>query len=619
MKRETLYQLMCQYLYAGVYSNAKDGKQFARFAASLFNEYADSAMSTSMSSALRSKDGRFLTARKAADFLPNIATNLMLCIGVGGSEGFFDSLGLNNKEIISQSLHKRHIENATLHKNAYGEPIVMTELNKTTIGDTVITLATRLRDASDEYKREIGLKSDSNPADYLSKAIEVFCRAAPSELHATAKAFEGMGEFIFDSPTTYNVTEIVDAMMTTATEVSVAKPAGEFEPIALNPNFEAVIHTMLSSATGNRINNFAEINDAFTKAASLEKELHKLQSRLKTAASHVSVAPTEVGEDGTKLNVTASSVSASDIFTRKGKKTKVLNFDIPRFTWSGNHKDVPDVDEGYEFRLSYLLGILPALKDGKNVWLFGHTGTGKSTLVQQIAARLGWPVTRINLDSGIERSDLIGKTELVIRDGKQVTEYVEGLVVHAMRNGHILLLDEVDFGRSDVMYVLQRILEGGGIQLLEGEKRELVKPHPAFRIIATANTRGQGDEMGLYQGAMVQSEAYRDRFTVWVEVDYLDAEQETDVLLANVPELDKAVADKMIQLAGEIRKAFTGGEILQTISPRALIEMGRGYCFYSEMLNPSDAIMMSIELTVLNKAATDSQAVIKEIAKRVFA
>lgn len=505
-----------------------------------------------------------------------------------------------------------------------GEKLKMSKLEKATAVDVVVGVAKRLAEAEKESLGEWGLTSEATPREMSDKAFEIVMAAADDEVKKVLKPLADMiGEAIFETSVTSDVEEVVSAIMgggvvAKSEEMKEVKPA----EVVVKPAFEQALSAILNSATDGVVKNAAEVVATYKKVVELASEMDTLRASMASMAVAAPVTPPEtIGEDGAALVCTTKREDAAKLFKGPGgKASKALSFPVPTFEWSGKHKDVPKIDETYQFRVVHLLALLQALAKGKNVWMYGHTGTGKSTLLAQVAARLGWPVTRINLDSGIERTDLLGKTELVLEDGKQVTKFIDGIVVKAMRQGHILLLDEVDFGRSDVMYALQRILEGNGVQLMEGEHRELVVPHPNFRVVATANTKGQGDEHGMYQGAGVQSEAFRDRFTIWLEIDYLPEDQEKQVLKAGVPSLKDEVVAKMVQFANEIRASFKKGQILQTLSPRSLVEMGESYSFLSSVMpSESAAMMLALELTTVNKAATDSQQTVREIAKRVFA
>ena len=246
-------------------------------------------------------------------------------------------------------------------------------------------------------------------------------------------------------------------------------------------------------------------------------------------------------------------------------------FDVPVYDYGGKkHADVPEIDPDYEFDMKVLGPLLWGLVNNKPVYIQGHTGTGKTSIVHQVAARLGWPIVRVNMDSEMSRMDFIGRDVLTQENGTTVSKFVEGILPQAMQQGCILEADEVDFGRSDIMYAFQSVLENGGSLRITEDGGRVIQPHDMFRIVATANTKGQGDETGCYQGARVQSQAFLDRFQVWVTQEYLNPEKEHKIIKKKVPAIGEKPLTQLIRVAGEIRKAFMQGEVLTTVSPRGL-------------------------------------------------
>lgn len=256
---------------------------------------------------------------------------------------------------------------------------------------------------------------------------------------------------------------------------------------------------------------------------------------------------------------------AKDVFFGPRSRLKDLDFEVPVF--KGHNQNVPEIDEHYKFRKEYLVPILWALMHNKNAWLSGHTGTGKSTLITQICARLNWPLVRVNFDSEISRMDLVGRDVLKRDDdGTTVSMFVDGILPQALQQPCVLLCDEVDFIRPDVAYVFQRALESEGLLISEDGGR-LVKPHPYSRIIATGNTQGQGDDTGIYQGARAQSMALLDRFTVWVQCDYLDITEERKLVTESVKDIDEGLMDQIMAYVTEHRKAFESLKVSQPLPP----------------------------------------------------
>ena len=313
--------------------------------------------------------------------------------------------------------------------------------------------------------------------------------------------------------------------------------------------------------------------------------------------------------------------SAQDVFQRK---VKALKFDIPTLIWRDDtgaevqHPQCPDIDETYEFRPDHLIKFLSAHLFGLNPWLHGHTGTGKTTLCLQVAARIGFPTPRMNLDGNIERADMVGSKEMIIENGVPVTTFVEGILPKAMQMPCFLILDEFDAGRDEVMFVLQRALEKKGLVLTEDGGR-VVECHPLFRFVATANSRGQGDEYGWYSGVRPVNVATMDRFQVMIEVDYLDKSTETKLLTNKYPNLKKSDAEEMAQFATEIRTAFKAGELSTTISPRGMDGLCMFFLHMSDLMpDRKTALKKALEVVITDRAPMDSRRTVIEMADRVF-
>jgi cobaltochelatase CobS len=242
---------------------------------------------------------------------------------------------------------------------------------------------------------------------------------------------------------------------------------------------------------------------------------------------------------------------------------------VPAFSRKSEY--VPDFDAAYRFDRETTLAILSGFAYNRRVMIQGYHGTGKSTHIEQVAARLNWPCIRINLDSHISRIDLIGKDAIVLRDGQQVTEFREGLLPWALQHPVALVFDEYDAGRPDVMFVIQRVLEVQGKLTLLDQNR-VIRPHPAFRLFSTTNTIGLGDTTGLYHGTQQINQGQMDRWNIVTTLNYLPHDAEVDIVLAKVPSYDtperKKLISSMVRVADMTRNAFINGDLSTVMSPR---------------------------------------------------
>lgn len=356
------------------------------------------------------------------------------------------------------------------------------------------------------------------------------------------------------------------------------------------------------------------INTSKARILDLEEEVGTRRSVSLTMAALVTV---EAKGDIPKGNlVTMKAYEAMGLV--RGKDA--FDFDVPVWEWEHEHPHVPAKDEDYIFQPFVLLRALYALVTNQRSWIYGHTGTGKSTLVEQICARLNWPMARVNFDSEITRLDLVGRETLREEGGTTVSVFVEGILPQAMQQPVVMLMDEMDYIRPDVSYVLQRVTEGNGLLLTEDGGR-LVRPHPMFRIMATANTQGQGDEYGMYAGARQQSMAFLDRFTSWIEVEYLTLEQRKTLLEKRVPDLSDDLREGLARYSEEHIEAFKQGKVMQPLSPRGMIEAGRALATFTSILPKASrrkAIEQALGTVLLDRATPQDRAVLRGIADRVF-
>ncbi len=285
---------------------------------------------------------------------------------------------------------------------------------------------------------------------------------------------------------------------------------------------------------------------------------------------------------------------------------------VPAFSEVGEH--VPDVDQDYLFDHETTLAILAGFSHNRRVMIQGYHGTGKSTHIEQVAARLNWPCIRVNLDSHISRIDLVGKDAIVIRDGKQVTEFREGILPWALQTNTALVFDEYDAGRPDVMFVIQRVLEVSGKLTLLDQNR-VIRPHPAFRMFATTNTIGLGDTSGLYHGTQQINQGQMDRWSIVATLNYLPHDAERDIVLAKAKSYDtddkRDVIDNMVRVAGLTRNAFMNGDLSTVMSPRTVI-------MWAENAEIFDDVGYAFRMTFVNKCDELERPLVAEFYQRCF-
>ncbi|KLE35163.1 AAA family ATPase [Aurantiacibacter luteus] len=297
--------------------------------------------------------------------------------------------------------------------------------------------------------------------------------------------------------------------------------------------------------------------------------------------------------------------------TREVSVREVFGIDTDLVVRGFEHGDerVPDTDPNYVFDPDTTLAILAGFEHDRRVMVQGYHGTGKSTHIEQVAARLNWPTVRINLDAHISRIDLIGRDAIVLRDGLQVTEFREGLLPWALQHPVALVFDEYDAGRPDVMFVIQRVLEQAGKLTLLDQNR-VIRPNPHFRLFATANTVGLGDTSGLYHGTQAINQGQMDRWNIVVGLNYLPAETEREIVGAKTTLDAKLVAD-MIRVADLSRQGFMNGDISTVMSPRTVITWAQNTEIFGD---PGFAFRLSF----LNKCDEAERTLVAEYYQRVF-
>jgi cobaltochelatase, CobS subunit len=305
-------------------------------------------------------------------------------------------------------------------------------------------------------------------------------------------------------------------------------------------------------------------------------------------------------------NLPDTTVSVKDVF---GFDSTMV---VPAYSVATEH--VPDIDPDYLFDRQTTLAILAGFAFNRRVMVSGYHGTGKSTHIEQVAARLNWPCVRVNLDSHVSRIDLVGKDAIVLQDGKQVTEFRDGILPWAYQRNVALCFDEYDAGRPDVMFVIQRVLESSGRLTLLDQSR-VIRPHPAFRLFATANTIGLGDTTGLYHGTQQINQAQMDRWSVVTTLNYLPHDNEVNIVLAKAKHYrdakGKDIVNKMVRVADMTRSAFINGDLSTVMSPRTVIT-------WAENAEIFDDVGLAFRLTFLNKCDELERSVVAEFYQRAF-
>jgi len=307
------------------------------------------------------------------------------------------------------------------------------------------------------------------------------------------------------------------------------------------------------------------------------------------------------------ISLPDTEVSARDVF---GIDTDMM---VPAFSVRTEH--VPDIDPSYKFDQETTIAICAGFAFNRRVMVQGYHGTGKSTHIEQVAARLNWPCIRVNLDSHISRIDLIGKDAIVLKDGKQITEFREGILPWALQHACALVFDEYDAGRPDVMFVIQRVLEVEGKLTLLDQNR-VIRPHPSFRLFATANTVGLGDTTGLYHGTQQINQGQMDRWNIVATLNYLPHGQESAIVMAKlgVDAKDgpmKKRVDSMVALADLTRAGFINGDISTVMSPRTVITWAENTRIFGD-------VGFAFRMTFLNKCDEAERVTVAEYYQRCF-
>ena len=296
------------------------------------------------------------------------------------------------------------------------------------------------------------------------------------------------------------------------------------------------------------------------------------------------------------------------------RETFGIDSDMKVMGYAETSPHVPPTDPDYLFDRNTTLAILAGFAFNRRVMVQGYHGTGKSTHIEQIAARLNWPLVRVNLDSHVSRIDLVGKDAIVLQDGKQITEFRDGILPWAVQNNIALVFDEYDAGRPDVMFVIQRVLEQSGRLTLLDQNRVIV-PHPAFRLFSTTNTIGLGDTSGLYHGTQQINQGQMDRWSLVVTLNYLPHDKEVGIVLAKAKhyqtEKGKKIVSNMVRLADLTRSAFINGDLSTVMSPRTVITWAQNAEIF-------DDVGFAFRVTFLNKCDELERSVVAEFYQRCF-
>ena len=487
--------------------------------------------------------------------------------------------------------------------------------------DRYLNVAEQVRDAMKEAVPDAAAKADGAMM-LLAQQVEEPNYDAAAEMELSPEA-QAVADMVTANNELFKKTEPVEDEDDDAPATSITP----FE-VSLDPSLASGINSLLKGATGG----VYEGLDDILKAASADAA-QRVQVDVQKALKDIKARPavTEWKETATTTASTeipegeVSYKRAFEVFTKPdgkkftGKVRKMLDFDVPLWVWDGKHPNVPEVDPHYIFDPKTLIQFLQAIRQGRNPWLYGHTGTGKSTFVTQVAARLSQPMLRINFDSEMTRLDLVGREVLLNDGGTTISKFIDGVLPTAIAGPYWLLCDEQSYIRADVAFVYQRVLEEGKTLMLTEDAGRTVHPHPFFRIIATCNTKGQGDEFGCYQGARPQAASFLDRFRPFLEIDYLEPGQEKELVTMKVPGIDDAAADKLVQFANDARKSFTNMETQMPVSPRGVLAVAEDYVFYADLMDDKEAMQLALHSNLLDRASTQDRVLLKGIADRVLA
>lgn len=401
------------------------------------------------------------------------------------------------------------------------------------------------------------------------------------------------------------------------------EPSG-FVQIDLAPGMLPAINRLLETSLQPK----ASVQDISGIIAAAESEIARLKPTLTEAMRQLRLARKAKPAATPARAETLSDIGDCDVTFEKAAKIfprcygaapEVLNFDVPTLSFDVPHPQTPAIDTTFRFNTRVLMEALHAIAENEIIWLYGESGCGKTEFWSQVAAHLGMPFTRLNMDGELTRSDILGSMRFVRHaDGRQEMSFVEGLLPRAMRTGGLLLIDELDLGDPEVMPVLQPVLEGNPLVLLEDGGR-IVHPHSTFRIAVTGNTKGLGSDNQMYLNAHEQSAATRDRISAFVEMPYLPAEMETQVVMERYPDSNAEFVRKLIQLANKVRDGYRKGEIYTLFSTRVVQYcVARHNRFAGLYSTPEQAALDVLETVIINRLDPASTQTVKELIDNIF-
>ena len=410
---------------------------------------------------------------------------------------------------------------------------------------------------------------------------------------------------------------IMDVELTHLVKVTTASSHEDFQQIqaaktSTSTPWDEELLTIANMAAERATNgDVKSIYDMYETVGTLTGVVEELRSR------PTAIAPQQVQATGDIPNGTPRREKASKVF---GVKHKLLDFEITVYDWDGDNPLVPSKMPHFKFDVDVLADALWARERKQNAWFVGHTGTGKSTNVEQICAYTGNMFQRVNFDSDITRLEFVGKVDVTTNEaGEQVTSFTDGILPIAMQMPCILMLDEADAVRGDIAYVLQPVLEGKSLRLLEDGGR-MVEPHPEFCIMATANTVGAGDSTGMYSAAVkMQSKAAMNRYNIFIHVDYMKVSDEMDMIRKVVPDVHEKTIESLDKFVTAYRSAINIGEITAPISPRNTITIAQYTSDFHGRIGVTNAFKRALERNLFNSMDEGERAIAVGIADRVLA